>query len=79
MKITLTPELEQAIRAKVQSGLYRSPGEVVREALRRSLLWDQGDQWLAREAAIGHAQLQAGDTVQIESKEHFVSLLRNPA
>ncbi|MBV8895474.1 MAG: type II toxin-antitoxin system ParD family antitoxin [Acidobacteriaceae bacterium] len=34
MNVSLTPELEQLISAKVQSGRYSSASEVVREALR---------------------------------------------
>ena len=33
MDISLTPELEQFVHRKVESGLYPSTGEVVREAL----------------------------------------------
>ena len=39
MNVNLTPELEQLIRQKVESGLYNNQSEVVREALR--LLADQ--------------------------------------
>lgn len=34
MNVSLTPELEKFISAKVESGRYNSAGEVVREALR---------------------------------------------
>lgn len=34
MNISLTPELEKFIADRVQSGLYQSSSEVVREALR---------------------------------------------
>lgn len=34
MNITITRELEQLVRAKVASGLYKSPNDVVREGLR---------------------------------------------
>ena len=34
MNVNLTPELEQLVQAKVQSGRYNSASEVVREALR---------------------------------------------
>ncbi len=34
MNVSLTPELEQFISAKVESGRYNSSSEVVREALR---------------------------------------------
>jgi antitoxin ParD1/3/4 len=41
MNINLTPELEQLVHAKVQSGRYNSASEVVREALR---LMEQRDE-----------------------------------
>lgn len=34
MNISLTPHLEDLVRAKVESGLYNSASEVMREALR---------------------------------------------
>ena len=34
MNVHLTPELEQLVQTKVQSGCYNSASEVVREALR---------------------------------------------
>jgi antitoxin ParD1/3/4 len=34
MNVSLTPELEELIHRKVESGLYLSASEVVREALR---------------------------------------------
>lgn len=34
MHVSLTPELESRIKAKVDSGLYNNASEVIREALR---------------------------------------------
>ncbi|MCC7339617.1 MAG: type II toxin-antitoxin system ParD family antitoxin, partial [Bryobacterales bacterium] len=34
MNVSLTPELEEFVAAKVQTGRYTSASEVVREALR---------------------------------------------
>ena len=34
MNVSLTPELEQFVHTKVQSGRYNSASEVIREALR---------------------------------------------
>ena len=34
MNISLTPQLEELVKKKVDSGLYGSPSEVMREALR---------------------------------------------
>jgi len=39
MNVSLTPELEQFVQAKLKSGRYNSASEIVREALR--LLEDQ--------------------------------------
>lgn len=76
MHISLTPELENAVKAKVQSGLYNNASEVVREALRQTLERERENGWLAREAAIGYTQLEAGLTVTVESKEQFMALIR---
>lgn len=42
MNVSLTPELEQYIRRKVDSGLYGNASEVVREALRLLLRRESG-------------------------------------
>jgi len=76
MNISLTPELEEAVKRKVRSGLYNNASEVIREALRQSMVRESENNWLAREAAIGFAQLESGETVQIDSKEHFMALVR---
>lgn len=79
MHVSLTPELERAVKAKVDSGLYNNASEVIREALRLSLRMEAENEWLKREAAIGYAQLEAGETVQVRSKEEFLRLARrNP-
>ena len=76
MNISLTPELEQAVKEKVASGLYNNASEVVREALRNSLKTEAENEWLKREAAIGFAQLEAGETVKVRSKKQFLALAR---
>lgn len=43
MNVSLTPELEQFIRRKVDSGLYSNASEVVREALRLLLGREAGN------------------------------------
>jgi antitoxin ParD1/3/4 len=57
MNISLTPELERRISEKVDSGLYSTASEVVREALRRLFEADA-----ERERLIGqlNAELQEG-------------------
>ena len=77
MHISLTPELEKAVKKKVESGLYNNASEVIREALRLSLKLEAENDWLNREAAIGYAQLEAGDTVRVKSKKQFLDLARS--
>lgn len=65
MNVSLTPELEQLIHKKVQTGLYLSASEVVREALR---LLDERDKLQAvkfeeiqRQIQVGIDQADRGD------------------
>ena len=76
MNISLTPELEMAVKKKVESGLYNNASEVIREALRNVLKQEQENEWLKREAAIGYAQLEAGEVTRLNSKEDFKNLVR---
>lgn len=48
MNVSLTPELEKFVSAKVESGRYNSASEVVREALR---LLEEHDQAMAVQLA----------------------------
>jgi len=76
MNISLTPELEKAVKQKVESGLYNNASEVIREALRIAHKQEQENDWLKREAAIGYAQLEAGEVTRVKSKEEFTRLVR---
>jgi antitoxin ParD1/3/4 len=55
MNVSLTPELEEMIRLKVESGLYMSASEVVREALR---LMDENDRRDRFQQSLKEAQAQ---------------------
>jgi antitoxin ParD1/3/4 len=67
MNVSLTPELEELISQKVQSGRYTSASEVIREALR--LLEEQDQLRQKRLAEFGRkidrglAQLDRGEGV----------------
>ncbi len=76
MHVSLTPELDRAVREKVASGLYNNASEVIRGALRLSLKQEAENEWLKREVAIGFAQLEAGETQRVSSKEEFEALAR---
>jgi antitoxin ParD1/3/4 len=64
MNVSLTPELEQLVNQKVQTGRYTSASEVIREGLR---LLERRDEMQAlqrdemrRKIAAGVASLKAG-------------------
>jgi len=67
MNVSLTPELEELISQKVQSGRYTSASEVIREALR--LLEEQDQLRQKRLAEVGRkidrglAQLDRGEGI----------------
>jgi antitoxin ParD1/3/4 len=63
MNVSLTPELERFVQAKVESGLYNNASEVIREGLR--LLKEHDDIRLKWREQIerGWAQAQAGQVV----------------
>lgn len=73
MHVSLTPELESRIKAKVESGLYNNASEVIREALR---FMDTHEDWihevklasLREQVKVGVDQLARGQGIVIESK-----------
>ena len=78
MNVSLTPELESMINTKVQSGLYNSASEVVREALR--LLDDQDRikeirrEELRNELRKGSDDIKAGRSTKLETQKDFDDL-----
>jgi putative addiction module CopG family antidote len=75
MTISLTPALDALVAQKLATGLYESPGEVVREALRQMVARDSSLEWLRQEAAIGFEQLDRGEFVEID-REAFMNRFR---
>ncbi|MFA6244000.1 MAG: type II toxin-antitoxin system ParD family antitoxin [Candidatus Hydrogenedentales bacterium] len=73
MNVSLTPELETYIQAKVTSGRYSSASEVMREALR--LLQDHDQlqaiklEALRKEIAIGIEQADRGEFSPLDIEE----------
>ncbi len=81
MNVHLTPELEQLVQSRVESGRYGSAGEVVRDALR--LLADR-DELLERRKQELHSQIAQGlDSLQrgegVDGGEFFAELAREEA
>lgn len=73
MHISLTPKLEELVRAKVESGLYNNASEVVREALRLMQEHDEIRRLklerLREELAKGEADLVAGRVTVLDSDD----------
>lgn len=73
MHVSLTPELENRVRDKVESGLYNNASEVIREALR---FMDAHEAWvqdiklahLREQLQIGLQQLDRGEGIPVDSK-----------
>jgi antitoxin ParD1/3/4 len=57
MNVSLTPELERLVNDKVESGLYQTASEVVREALRLLKERDQAREHLRADVQSGFDQL----------------------
>ena len=62
MNVSLTPELEKLINEKVDSGLYQTASEVVREALRLLKERDQERVQLQADVRAGFDQLARGQS-----------------
>jgi antitoxin ParD1/3/4 len=72
MNVSLTPEMEEMVNQKVESGLYNSASEVIREGLR--LLKEQDDlrlirqEELRREVMKGYEQSRSGDSRPLDAE-----------
>ena len=79
MNVSLTPELERVVNEKVESGMYQTASEVVREALREwkqrralqprdieelRLLWEEG-------LASGPGRFKDMDAVKAEARRRW--------
>jgi antitoxin ParD1/3/4 len=58
---TVTPELERLVNEKVESGLYQTASEVVREAVRLLNERDQAREQLRADVQAGFDQLARGE------------------
>jgi antitoxin ParD1/3/4 len=62
MNVSLTPELERLVNEKVESGLYQTASEVVREALRLLKERDQAREQLRADVQAGFDELARGQS-----------------
>ena len=72
MNVSLTPELEEMVNKKVESGMYVSASEVIRDALRlmqdMDAVKEQRLERLRQEIEVGLKQLDAGLAVPLDEK-----------
>lgn len=73
MNVSLTPELEKLVNEKVQSGLYNSASEVIREGLRllqeQDILKEIRRSELRREIMMGKEQIENGEYIEVKASE----------
>lgn len=73
MNVSLTPELERLVQSKVDSGLYNSASEVIRESLRllheRDRIREIRLEELRKEIQKGVDQLERGEYTIYETEE----------
>jgi antitoxin ParD1/3/4 len=74
MHISLTPELEEIVKRKVQSGLYNNASEVIREALRfleahEELIYQMKLERLRSHLAEGERDIDAGRFTEIGQQD----------
>jgi len=83
MHISLTPELENIVKSKVQTGLYNNASEVVREALRfmethEELIYHMKLERLRTKLAIGAEQADRGEFIDQTVTEIIEEARREP-
>ena len=79
MHISLTPELESCVKAKVATGYYNNASEVIREALR---FMELHEDWiheiklarLREQLKVGVDQLDRGEGIAVESRSALDAL-----
>ena len=74
MHISLTPELEEIIKSKVESGFYNNASEVIREALRfmqtnSDLVQQMKMNHLRTELLVAEKQIEDGYGSKLKSKK----------
>ena len=67
MNISLTPELEQLVADKVQTGMYQTASEVIREGLRLLRERDQRVEALRRDVRAGFEAVERGEFTEYDA------------
>ena len=74
MHVSLTPELQEIVKSKVESGLYNNASEVVREALRfmelnQDLVFQMKLDRLRSHLEISESEIAQGQGIALKTKE----------
>ena len=77
MNVSLTPELESLVKAKVDSGMYSSASEVIREALRMQHYRELKMTRLKAELQKGLDDLEAGRVREIDMDTFFEEVIES--
>ena len=67
MNISLTPELEKLVDDKVQTGMYQTASEVIREGLRLLRERDQRVEALRRDVRAGFEAVERGEFTEYDA------------
>jgi putative addiction module CopG family antidote len=76
MNVSITPDLEKFVQAKVKSGKYQSASEVFREALRLLAQHEERREKLDRDIQTGLEQASRGETISAEESKQRLAALR---
>lgn len=79
MHVSLTPELQEIVKSKVESGLYNNASEVIREALRfmelnQDLVFQMKLDRLRSHLAASEAEIAQGQGVALASRADTAKL-----
>lgn len=81
MNVSLTPELEKFVANKVDSGMYQTASEVIREALRllreRDELQRNKLEELRKEISIGIKEADEGKVKAVNAQEVLARVRKN--
>jgi antitoxin ParD1/3/4 len=81
MNVSLTPELEQFVNQKVESGKYQTASEVIRDGLRLLLEREEIHQKkldnLRRDISIGIEQADQGKVAPCHAKDTLARVRKN--
>lgn len=79
MHVSLTPELQEIVKSKVESGLYNNASEVVREALRfmelnQDLVFQMKLDRLRSHLGASESEIAQGQGISLKTKEDTAKL-----